>query len=46
MGVQRVAGIVVASSGLYLVIRYLPPEMWMSMLGLGLFYGGWMLFRH
>jgi len=45
LGVKRLSGIAVASVGLFLVVRYLPPEMWMSFLGLGLIAAGWALFR-
>jgi hypothetical protein len=44
-GARRGAGLAVATAGLLLTVRYLPPEMWVSLIGMVLVWAGWMLFR-
>ncbi|TCP52461.1 hypothetical protein EV586_11060 [Tumebacillus sp. BK434] len=46
MGAKRIAGITVASAGLYLTARFLPPEMWVSLMGLFMIWIGWILFKN
>ncbi|MCX7568430.1 hypothetical protein OS242_00390 [Tumebacillus sp. DT12] len=46
IGARRGLGIGVATTGLVLTVRYLPPEMWVSLIGLTLIWAGWMLFRN
>lgn len=45
MGAKRGVGIAIAGCGLYLTARYLPPEMWVSLIGLSLIWTGWLLFK-
>ncbi|MGB8957098.1 MAG: hypothetical protein WCC10_17135 [Tumebacillaceae bacterium] len=43
---RRAGGILVASGGLFLLVRFLPPEMWVSLIGLILIWIGWSLFKN
>jgi hypothetical protein len=45
IGAKRGVGIAVATGGLYLTVRFLPPEMWVSLIGLVLIWVGWTLFK-
>jgi ammonia channel protein AmtB len=45
IGAKRGVGIAAATGGLYLTVRFLPPEMWVSLIGLILIWVGWVLFK-
>jgi hypothetical protein len=46
LGAKRSSGILLASAGLFVVVRFLPPEMWAASVGLALVWAGWALFKH
>lgn len=46
MSAKRGMGIAVATAGLFLLVRFLPPEMWLSLIGLVMIWAGWGLFKN
>ncbi|MBL0388833.1 hypothetical protein JJB07_19710 [Tumebacillus sp. ITR2] len=42
---KRSSGVILASAGLFVVARFLPPEMWVASLGVVLVWVGWVLFK-
>lgn len=46
MGARRILGVAVASGGLLFLVWFLTPGMWVSLIGLGLIWCGWLLFKN
>ncbi|MGZ4031571.1 MAG: hypothetical protein ACXVP5_05590 [Tumebacillaceae bacterium] len=45
MGAQKFVGVALASAGLLSFLWFLTPGMWVSLIGLGLIWSGWLLFK-